>query len=151
MTPSMTFRSVCRLAVLCGVLFVFVVLPAGCTLRPREHLQGRWYNATTSIRFREDGSVIYNSVSTGLTTGRYHFDGQLRPESANRPVNNLTLDLVVNGRTERWPLEVQFLGDERLRLRPLRTRRRGGRSGAGDVIILTKAPRDGTASLAAAR
>jgi hypothetical protein len=152
MTFPMPSRPACSGALLLCTMIAAGAPHAGCTATPQEHLHGRWFNDATSIRFRSDGSVIYNSTSTGLTTGRYYFDGELRPESAATPVNNLTLDLMTNGRTERWSLEVQFLGGERMRLQPVTTVHRGRPSdGVAAVMILSKAADDETASVAAAR
>ena len=125
-------------------------LAAGCAVSPQDHLQGRWFSESMSIRFRPDGSVIYNSLTTGMTTGRYYFDGELRPEASTTPISNLTLDLSVNGRPQRWVFEVQFLGKERLRLQPVRADRRN--RAADDfpsVFVLSKAADDDTATLAA--
>lgn len=126
-------------------------VPIGCGATPRGHLHGRWFNEATSIRFRPDGSVVFNSTATGLTTGRFFFDGDLKPESAATPVNNLTLDLVVDGRLQRWPLEVQFLGNQRMRLQSVALARRGRPSdGIPGMLILRKAA-DESDAVASAR
>ena len=139
------------------VLLRFAMLGAaallsGCTATPQERLHGRWFSESISVRFRPDGTLIYNSASTGMTTGRYYFDGEFRPNAATEPVNNLTMDLVIDGRMQRWPLEVQFLGDERLRLNPVRAARQGRPSdGIRAVVVLSRAHDDKTDVRTAAR
>jgi hypothetical protein len=114
-------------------------------------LQGRWYNDALSIRFRPDGTLIMNSVETGLISGRYYFDGELRSAASGSPVSNLTMDLVIDDRVVRWQHEAQFLGDERMRLQPTTQILRGRPSdGVANVIVLRKAAEEGDA-LAAAR
>lgn len=132
-------------------LAVLCLCFAGCTGTPQQHLVGRWYNDEVSVRFRPDGTLVYNSVSTGLVTGRYYFDGEVRDLSAGTAVPNLTLDLVVEGRISRRQHELQFLGDERMRLQPANEIARGLPSdGIPNVIVLRKAAADDTA-LAGAR
>lgn len=133
------------LAVVCGGM-------SSCSATPQEQLQGRWYNEALSLRFRPDGSVIYNATDTGLTTGRYFFNGELRPTAADEPVANLTLDLVRGNRVVRSQLEVQFVGSERLRLRTVSESGRGrsAENGPG-ILVLKRAPQDGHKELAASR
>jgi hypothetical protein len=133
------------LAAVCGGL-------SSCSSSPQEQLQGRWYNEALSMRFRPDGSLIYNSNETGLTTGRYFFNGDLRPASADEPVPNLTLDLVRGSRVVRSQLEVQFVGSERLRLRTVPEPGRGRSAGnEPGILVLKRAAQDGHAELAASR
>ncbi len=122
---------------------------SSCSATPQEHLQGRWYNEALSMRFRPDGSLIYNSTETGLTTGRYTFSGEMRPEAGDEPVANLTVDLVRGNKVVRSQLEAQFVGSERLRLRSISERR----STANDVgiVVLKRAEGDGNAPLAQSR
>lgn len=119
---------------------------SSCSATPQEHLQGRWYNETLSLRFRPDGSLIYNSTATGLTTGRYFFNGEMRPEADDQPVANLTLDLVRDNKVVRSQLEVQFLGSERLRVRSAAEtdRRRMAENGPGIVVLKRATDDDGT-------
>jgi hypothetical protein len=115
-------------------------------------LQGRWYNEALSMRFRPDGSLIYNSTDTGLTTGRYYFSGELRPAAYDAPVANLTLDLVRGNNVVRSQLEVQFVGSERMRLQTV-SEPGGGRSaenGPG-ILVLKRAPHDGQTESPASR
>jgi hypothetical protein len=60
------------------------------------------------------------------------------------------MDLVLDGRIVRWQHEVQFLGDERLRLQPTTPAIRGLPSdGIASVVVLKRAP-DGDSALTAA-
>ena len=114
---------------------------ASCSATPQEQLEGRWYDETLSLRFRPDGGVIFNSRATGLTTGRYYFNGELKPAADDQPVANLTLDLVRGDRIVRSQMEAQFVGGERLRIRTLDTRRSGpGGSQIPEVVVLKRAP-----------
>lgn len=114
---------------------------SSCSATPQEQLQGRWYDETLSLRFRPDGGVVFNSSATGLTTGRYYFNGELKPASDDRPVANLTLDLVRGDQIVRSRMEAQFIGAERLRIRTLDTVRRGpGGDRIPDVVVLKRAP-----------
>ena len=136
-------------AAVTSLVLGLVVIASGCSATPEQQLLGRWYNDATSIRFRSDGSVIYNSATTGLTSGRYFFDGSLRTESTGMPIPNLTLDLVQDGRIQRRQLEVRFLGDQRLRLQPIQTVARGRPSdGIATVIVLRRAADDGNTTVA---
>jgi hypothetical protein len=130
---------------------VTMLASSSCTATPQQHLHGRWYNDVASIRFRPDGTLILNSRETGLATGRYYFDGETRSQSAGTPVSNLTMDLMLEGRLVRWEHEVQFLGDERLRLQPISRPARGRPSdGIASVLVLRKAADDGDALAASA-
>jgi hypothetical protein len=114
---------------------------ASCSATPQEQLQGRWYDETLSLRFRPDGGVIFNSRATGLTTGRYYFNGELKPAADDEPVANLTLDLVRGDRIVRSQMEAQFVGGERLRIRTLDTRRNGpGGNRIPEVVVLKRSP-----------
>jgi hypothetical protein len=128
---------------------VLCIVQCSCSATPREQLQGRWYNEALSMRFRPDGSLIYNSTETGLTTGRYYFSGEMRPEAYDEPVANLTVDLVRGNKVVRSQLEAQFVGSERLRLQPVSEQR----SPANDVglVVLKRAESDGNAPLAQSR
>ena len=67
--PSLRIEAMSKqlLAVLvCGLMWS----ATGCSTTPQDKLHGRWYNSKMSIRFRTDGTVIFNSMD-GLATGRY--------------------------------------------------------------------------------
>ena len=144
--PSSASCPAHALAILCCVWL------SSCSASPHEHLQGRWYNEALSLRFRPDGSLIYNSTTTGLITGRYFFNGEMRPEADDQPVANLTLDLIRGNKVVRSQLEVQFLGSERLRVRPV-AEPGTGRLAENDpgVLVLKRAADDESLGLAASR
>lgn len=129
-----------------AALLLMLVGLAGCTTSPQQQLQGRWYNDAVSIRFRPDGTLIYNSSETGLVTGRYYFDGERKSVASGTPVSNLTLDLILTDRIVRQAHELQFLGNERLRLQPATPPARGRPSdGIASVVVLRKAKDSGDA------
>lgn len=131
------------LAAVCGSL-------SSCSASPQEHLQGRWYNEELSLRFRPDGSLIYNSTATGLTTGRYFFTGEMRGEAYDEPTPNLTMDLVRGSKVVRSQLEVQFLGSDRLRIHTAADTDRAARTDS-EIVVLKRAEDDGNSSVAVAR
>lgn len=138
-----------RLTLLCAVLGMACL--SSCSATPQEQLEGRWYDETLSLRFRPDGGVVFNSRATGLTTGRYYFNGELQPASDDRPVPNLTLDLVRGDRIVRSRMEVQFIGGERLRVRSLDTQRPGPGGGRIPDVVVLKRATGNSDQLAAAR
>jgi hypothetical protein len=135
--------SITLLALLsCGLL-------SSCSTTPQSSLHGRWFNDEMSIRFRTDGTVIFNSTA-GLATGRYFFNGEIRPEASTKPVTNLTMDLERNGEVFRVTYEVEFLGKNRLRIQPVDSLQRGLPSDdVAQVVVLKRAgdePINGVAS-----
>ena len=126
----------------CGTL-------SSCSTTPVSRLHGRWFNSDVSVRFRTDGTVIYNSRE-GLATGRYFFDGEVRPASSEQPVPNLTMDLQRNGRVFRVHFEVQFLGDNRLRIKPAVTEGELSEEDIRPVVILTRAENEDVNGVASA-
>ncbi len=100
-------------------LSLFCLGFAGCGLSHAEKLLGRWSNKDVSMRFRENGTVLYNSRITGLVEGRYRFDPK-QPSLANtKPVKNLTLWLPQPKGTQIVNFEVRLLGSDRLQIRPI--------------------------------
>lgn len=83
---------------------------------------GRWYSKDLSIRFRPNGTVLYNSRSTGLVEGQY----QYKPTSANfastKAQKNLTVWLPQPGRTVVLTFELRPLGNDRIQLKQIRER-----------------------------
>lgn len=124
-------------------------LLSSCSTTPQSRLHGRWFNEQMSIRFRTDGTVIFNSTA-GLATGRYFFDGEVRPEASTRPVTNLTMDLERNGAVFRETYELEFLGVNRLRIQPVDAMQPGQSSDAiAPLVVLKRAddePINGVAS-----
>ena len=129
-----------------------LVALASCSATPQESLHGRWYNESMSIRFRVDGTVIFNSRSAGLRSGRYFFDGEIRPVADDELVTNLTLDLVDGDQVVRREFEVQLLGRERLRMTPVDDSRSGRPSDRlRSVVVLKKSTDDPNAPLTVGR
>ncbi len=125
-------------------------LLSSCLTTPQEKLHGRWFNSDMSIRFRTDGTVIFNSTQ-GLATGRYFFNGEVRPESSEQPLPNLTMDLERNGEVLRVNYELQFLGSERLRIQPVESLERGLPSDSiMPVVILKRAGNEDVNGVASA-
>ncbi len=91
----------------------------GCGLARPSKLLGRWYNGDVSIRFRENGSVLYNSQNTGLVEGIYRYDSSALPIASTKPVKNLTLWLPQPGTTLVLDFELRYLGDQRIQIRPI--------------------------------
>ena len=122
------------LAVLCCGLLCSAT---GCATTPQAKLHGRWFNSEMSIRFRTDGTVIFNSIA-GLATGRYFFNGEARPDASSESVSNLTMDLQRNGDVFRVNYELQFLGHDRLRIQPVESLDRGLPSDAITPVVVLK-------------
>lgn len=81
----------------------------------QEKLVGRWFNSQNSLNFYADGTLFWNAAQ-GQTDGRYFYDGGVRSTGAAKPIQNLTMDVVQNGRSTRTVYELQFLGGERIRM-----------------------------------
>ena len=135
------------LAVLvCGLMWS----ATGCSTTPQDKLHGRWYNSEMSIRFRTDGTVIFNSMA-GLATGRYFFDGAVRPDASAETLTNLTMDLERNGEVFRVNYELQFLGSKRLRMQPAQSLERGLPSDTiTPVVVLKRAENENVNGIASA-
>jgi len=86
-----------------------------CNWEPRQKLIGRWYSSDVSIRFREDGSVYFNSPA-GLGVGRFHFDETVRSASTQDHTPNLVLDLIRKQNRIQLRFNVQIMSPERIRL-----------------------------------
>lgn len=94
-----------------AALVLFCLLLGGCSTA-EEDLQGRWFNGEVSIRFRPDGTVLYNSRLTGLVEGVYEYHPHPVTQTSIEPVENLIVDFP--GRQLR--LDARFAGRTRLRL-----------------------------------
>jgi hypothetical protein len=103
-----------RVSLLMCLASVFVT---GCG--KSSPVAGRWFNKDVSIRFREDGTAIYNSRATGLVEGRYQYDPAPLPPTATEPVKNLTVWLPQPGRTLALNFELKKLGSDRIQLKPI--------------------------------
>ncbi len=105
----------CLLLIAAGVL---TTTCSGCYQTPQQKLIGRWYNGDMSIRFRPDGSVVYNSGS-GLSRGRYDFQPTGFAAGSQSGVRNLVVETQGRGRRSRYEFEAVFLAHDRLRLHDL--------------------------------
>lgn len=107
-----------------GMLLVLMsVASPGCMQSPGQKLIGRWYNSGMSVRFRENGTVLYNSPS-GRAEGVYYFNERGRNLSSNQPSPNLTLDVVRNGERIRMDFELEIISRDRVRLTEVNPNRR---------------------------
>lgn len=139
----------CR-TLLPAILWGLICATSGCSTTPQSELHGRWFNSEMSIRFRTDGTVIFNSTQ-GLATGRYFFDGEQRPEASEEPVPNLTMDLQRNGEVFRVLYELEFLGSRRLRITPVESLGRGRPSdNITPIVILKRAENEDVNGVASA-
>lgn len=91
------------------------LLLCSCVETSQEKLIGRWFNSSNSIRFTSEGHVRWNS-RRGIAQGNYVYDGGKRRTSSNVPVHNLSLDLVRDGQSLQPEFELQFVGNDRVRL-----------------------------------
>jgi hypothetical protein len=82
-------------------------------------LTGRWFNKDVSVRFLENGTVLYNSRSTGVVEGQYQYDSRQPLPTGTQPVKNLTLWLPQPGRVLVLDFELRLLGNERLQLKQI--------------------------------
>jgi hypothetical protein len=99
------------------LLCLVCVLVTGCG--KSSQVTGRWFNKDVSIRFRENGTAVYNSKATGLVEGRYQYDPSPLPPTATEPVKNLTVWLPQPGRTLALNFELKMLGSDRIQLKPI--------------------------------
>lgn len=100
------------------VLMILCLSLCSCMETPQEKLVGRWFNSSNTIRFTDEGYARWNS-RMGDAQGIYEYDGAIRRTSANEPVRNLSFDLVRAGQSLQSDFELEFLGDDRLRLTPV--------------------------------
>ncbi|MHC4877539.1 MAG: hypothetical protein ACYTGL_13670 [Planctomycetota bacterium] len=119
-------------------LFCLLALTCcSCMQTPQEKLIGRWYNRDNSVRFNADGTLVWNARS-GRAYGLYWYTGASRVTSTNQIQPNMTMQL----RTESGDIvakyEVQFLGDEKLRIQRVNADRRT----PSRLMVLTKAGPD---------
>ena len=104
-----------------------------CVETSQEKLIGRWFNSSNSIRFTAEGHVRWNS-RRGVAQGNYFYDGSKRRTSSNVPVHNLSLDLVRNGQILQPEFELEFVGNDRVRLTRL-----SEATGTRRPLVLTRA------------
>lgn len=123
-------------AVLCALLIASV---SGCTQTPQEAVVGRWYNGEMSLRFQKNGAVVWNTPQ-GLAQGRYVFVGQVPRWATDNTSARIRLDVVRNNEHLHPELDLQFVGGERLRVKPVETTR--SRAAARTQAVLRRAESD---------
>ena len=117
----------CLLAVTC----------CSCMETPQEKLIGRWYNSQNSIRFKDDGTLIWNA-RTRRAYGRYWYTGESRASSTNQLQPNLTFQLATSNGEIVSQYEMQYLGVDKMRIQPVNR----NLEASGGVVVLTKAGPD---------
>lgn len=117
-----------------------------CMETPHEQLLGRWFNSQNSIRFKDDGTLVWNA-RTRRAYGKYWFTGEPRNPTINQPQPNLTLQLVTADGDAVSQYELEFLGSDKLRLQPVQPNARVTRN----LFVLTKAGPDDTLTTELAR
>lgn len=132
--PQFQFRRLvspllCLLAVTC----------CSCMETPQEKLIGRWFNSQNSIRFKEDGTLVWNGRAR-QAYGKYWYTGDSRPSATNQVQANMTVQLVTSDGELVSQYELQFLGVDKLRMQPVA---QNGQAGTG-LFVLTKAGPDDT-------
>ena len=124
----MSLRFLSRLALILPCLLL-----CSCVETSQEKLIGRWFNSSNSIRFTAEGHVRWNS-RRGVAQGNYFYDGSKRRTSSNIPIHNLSLDLIRNGQTLQPEFELEFVGNDRVRLTRL-----SEATGTRRPLVLTRA------------
>lgn len=101
-------------AALCLLLVVTV---SGCNQTPQEAVLGRWYNGDMSLRFRPNGTVVWNTRQ-GMAQGKYSFVGDVPRWASESTTVRVRLDVTRNGQAIQPTLDLQFVGADRLRVIP---------------------------------
>ncbi|MBI1310789.1 hypothetical protein GC176_05725 [bacterium] len=122
-------------------LFSLLVMTTCCSCMqtPQERLVGRWFNSQNSIRFKEDGTLIWNGRRR-QGYGRYWYTGESRKSTTNQLQPNLTIQLRTGDTDAVTQYELQYMGDDRLRLQQIIEGRRIPRG----LVVLAKADADDT-------
>lgn len=108
-----------------------------CIESKQELLIGRWFNRTNSVRFEQNGALVWNAT-TGYGVGTYHFDGNVQRAKSDEPAKNLTVSMVRSGRELFGEYEVSYIGNDRLRLTQTNRRSRGRTTDTAAPIIILK-------------
>ena len=128
------------------VILTVLTAMAGCAKDRPTQLMGRWYSNDVSMRFRKNGTVLYNSRNTGLVEGRYEYDASLTSGAQAKPQQNLTIWLPQPGRILVLEFDMRFLGNDRIQMKPIvdeRGRSELGALMAGTGMVLKRAADDG--------
>lgn len=120
-------------------LALLITSASGCTQTPQEAVVGRWYNGEMSLRFQKNGAVVWNTPQ-GLAQGRYAFVGQVPRWATDNTSARIRLDVIRNNVHLHPELDLQFVGGERLRVKPVETTR--SRAAARTQVVLRRAESD---------
>lgn len=101
--------------ILCTLLIATV---SGCNKTPQEAVIGRWHNGDMSLRFRPNGTVVWNS-SQGLAQGRYVFVGSVPRWATENTTIRVRLDVLRKGQAIQPMFDLQLVGNDRLRVHPV--------------------------------
>ena len=123
-------------AVLCALL---IASASGCTQTPQEAVVGRWYNGEMSLRLQPNGAVVWNTQQ-GLAQGRYVFVGPVPRWATDNTSARIRLDVIRNNEQIHPELDVQFVGADRLRIKPAEVTR--SRAAARTQVVLRRAESD---------
>lgn len=96
---------------------LLVAAVSGCSQTPQEAILGRWYNGEMSLRFRPNGTVVWNTQQ-GLAQGKYVFVGQVPRWASESTTVRVRMDVVRNGQAIQPTLDLQFVGADRIRVIP---------------------------------
>lgn len=114
LSPTLARSSARWIAIFCVLLVVTV---SGCNKTPQEAVLGRWYNSEMSLRFRANGTVIWNTRQ-GMAQGRYVFVGSVPRWATEGSAVQVRLDVVRSGEAIHPTLDLQFVGADRLKIIP---------------------------------
>jgi len=127
------------------LVLLLLVCSSSCMQGPREKLLGRWYTSDTSIRFRDDGTVVFNTPQ-GLAIGRYHFDETPKDATSKALQPNLILELVRSNRQLRLDFELEILSRDRIRMTEVLPPSTTRRSAISRFKVLKRAVDDASSS-----
>lgn len=96
---------------------LLVVTVSGCSQTPQEAVLGRWYNGDMSLRFRPNGTVVWNTRQ-GMAQGKYSFVGDVPRWASESTTVRVRLDVTRNGQAIQPTLDLQFVGSDRIRVIP---------------------------------
>ncbi len=133
-----TARKAARMTTM-PLMFLAAIAITGCTQTPQEAIEGRWYNGEMSLRFQKNGAVVWNTPQ-GLAQGRYEFVGQVPRWAEENTSTRIRLDVVRNNEQIHPELDLQFIGNDRLRVKPAETTR--SRAATRTQVVLRRADSD---------
>lgn len=96
---------------------LLLTVVSGCNETPQQAVLGRWYNGDMSLRFRPNGTVVWNTRQ-GMAQGRYSFVGSVPRWASEGTTVRVRLEIVRNGEAIQPTLDLQFVGADRMRVIP---------------------------------